>query len=149
MSDHFLILIPDELSYVPEIHAQDKMLQLLRSFGFDDDMIQMTTSESVQFIDQGANFEHILCPLCKNELQLEQWQLLMDAAYRTGFAQLEVVVPCCSQSTSLNDLIYQWPAGFARFRIEIFNPSSDINETQMHVLETALGYKARKIWRHI
>ena len=149
MSDHFLILIPVKLSYVPEIDAQDKMLQLLRSFGFDDDMIQMITSESVQFIDQGANFEHILCPLCKNELQLEQWHLLMDAAYRTGFTQLEVVMPCCSQSTSLNDFIYQWPAGFARYRIEIFNPSSDINETQMHVLEMALGYKVRKIWRHI
>lgn len=149
MSDHFLILIPAEPTFVPEIEAQDKALQLLRSFGFDDKTIQMTVSDTVKFIDQGANFDRILCPLCKNELQLERWQLLMEAAYRTSFAKLEVVMPCCGQNSSLNDLIYEWPAGFARYRIEICNPSSDIDEAQKHILEMSIGHTLRKIWRHL
>jgi hypothetical protein len=46
----------------------------------------------------------------------------MDASYRSAFEDLAVRTPCCHTDTTLNELDYDWPAGFARFVLEARNP---------------------------
>ena len=75
----------------------------------------------------------------------------MDDDYEGGgFKLLPYEVPCCSAPHTLNELIYEWPQGFARFAINAMNP--DIGELQkQHVdeFEDLLGTPLRVIYRHI
>jgi hypothetical protein len=72
----------------------------------------------------------------------------MDKASENKFTDLSVVVPCCGSKTSLNELRYEWPAGFAQFIIEIINPDRNISDEELLKIETILGSKLRKIWSH-
>jgi hypothetical protein len=56
-------------------------------------------------------------------------------------------VACCGALVSLNDLIYEWPAGFARFVLEAMNPNvRDIADDELASLAAILGTPLRKIW---
>ena len=56
----------------------------------------------------------------------------MDRAYRSGFRQLAVILPCCGRSCSLNDSIYDWPMGFARYILEAEDPGiSRLDDRQL------------------
>jgi hypothetical protein len=76
------------------------------------------------------------------------WQNAMDNANENGFKNLMVEMPCCGKETSLNNLKYQWPSGFAQFSIEIRNPLKDIADSELKQLETVLGCSLRIIWAH-
>jgi hypothetical protein len=147
MSDSYLILIPTDPEYVPEFSKQQKAQELFSSFVPEADEIHIEVSESIRFVHQGSNWEHVTCPNCQNELTVSQWQELMDEAYQSEFSNLMVQMSCCGSQGSLNDLIYEWPAGFARFSIVAMNPNADIDLDQIQSLEQILGCKLRKIWR--
>ena len=72
----------------------------------------------------------------------------MDEAYRNKFIDLEIVVSCCKSNTYLNELRYEWPAGFARFSIEIVNPNRNFSDEELQGIETILDTKLRKILAH-
>lgn len=79
----------------------------------------------------------------------EWWSEQFDEAEATGFSRLDVSVPCCGATVSLNGLGYELPAGFARFVLEAMNPNvKDLPETALADLSAALGTPLRKIWAH-
>ena len=115
----------------------------------DADEVTATVTDDVAFIDQGANFEGVWCPVCRCQLDLSWWQEEMDAACETSFATLDVRTPCCGASTSLNDLRYDLPAGFARMVLEAMNPGvRDIEERDAAAISSILGTPLRRIWAH-
>ena len=145
MSDSFLRLIPVDPTFVPTTEAIGRARTLLRSMVLDQ-IVTSDTSDEVRFVDQGENFEQLRCPFCEAELDSEWWKDAMDRAYETHFENLKVRVPCCGRETSLNDLDYRGPAGFARFLLEVENPSGDELEAQyIAQLEGVLGTKLRQI----
>jgi hypothetical protein len=150
MSDNFLRLIPTVPNYVPTKRAQVVAHRLLQSFAPKADEIRTQVSEQVEFIDQGVNFERVSCPLCGKQLSQDWWASTMEAACANGFEELAVLMPCCNAKSSLNDLTYEWPAGFARFVLEAMNPGIDINLAtgQVQELEIVLGCSLRTIWAH-
>lgn len=71
---------------------------------------------------------------------MELWGRWMDQAGDTGFAELGIVPPCCGAGTSLQELDYYFPAGFARYVIEIADP----DEEQVRLMEQTMqttGYR--------
>jgi hypothetical protein len=64
----------------------------------------------IQFVDQGENFERVLCPHCHGTIAMEDWHAWVDRSYSSGFADLAGQTPCCNPS-DLNSLTYEWPAG--------------------------------------
>ncbi|KUJ35856.1 hypothetical protein ADL25_35140 [Streptomyces sp. NRRL F-5122] len=67
-----------------------------------------------------------------------------------GFSTLLVAVPCCEVQTSLNDLVYDWPMGFARFRIEVLYPNRAwLTGEELARVADALGHPVRQILIHI
>jgi hypothetical protein len=57
------------------------------------------------------------------------------------------VTPCCGSRVSLNDLRYEWPAGFARLVLEAWNPNvTRLDEEEVSKLEEVLGAPLRIIW---
>jgi hypothetical protein len=50
---------------------------------------------------------------------------------------------------SLNDLVYSWPSGFARYTLEAMNPGLGSLPERVHArLESVLGCRVRVIWAH-
>jgi hypothetical protein len=146
MSVNTLKLIPTSPEYVPRDTVQRWACDFLESFFPGAQETTCETTEGVRFIDQGQNWERVRCPVCGSELDPEWWSQAMDAAYQTGFANLLVNVPCCGAVSSLNDLQYELPAGFARFVLKVRDPDKDIDDEQLITLEQVLGCKLRKIW---
>ncbi len=148
MSDNYLRLIPSSPVFIPDKNAIDKVVLLLKEDFPYPDTVHIEIGDSPQFIDQGTNFERVVCPCCNETLDLGWWQNAMDNAFANRFQNLSVKVPCCGRETTLNDLIYDWPAGFAQFWIEISDPGLGVTDTRLNQLETILGSPLKKIWTH-
>jgi hypothetical protein len=151
MSDYYYQLIPTIPAYVPDDGARESARERFASFVGNAAGVTMEVWEHVEFVDCMGNFESVSCPVCGTLLDDDWWIRAMDAAYgEQGFADLRVTVPCCGAATSLNDLNYHFPQGFARFVLSAFEPHvSDLEDWQVHELEEIVGCKLRKIWVHV
>lgn len=149
MSDNYLRLIPTDPRYVADSVALERARDYLAGVVPDADEVAATVTDDVNFVDMGANFERVSCPQCGHELDVAWWQDAMDASGETNFATLDITTPCCAAATSLNDLRYEWPAGFARLVLEARNPNvRDIEEADAAALSSILGTPVRRIWAH-
>jgi hypothetical protein len=150
MSDNWLMFIPADPDALPSRTGAEKALELLKRFapGAGDD-VRAIFSDKVEFHDCGSNWSGVTCPTCGEDVE-EWWVSAIDNAYKSGFTDLRATPPCCGHATSLNDLNYVWPAGFARFVLEAKNPNiSQTTAEQDRALSDALGLELRKIWRHL
>lgn len=147
MSENFLRIIPLEAGHVPAQAARDKALALLRSLLPRAAEVRAILQDHLFFVDQGENLEEIRCPRCNATLVPEWWMTEMDRAGAAQFSDLSVVLPCCGASTSLHDLDYDWPAGFARFVLQVREPALAgwLDDAAVARLEKVLGAKIRQI----
>lgn len=72
----------------------------------------------------------------------------MDTAHESQFENLELIVPCCGASQSLNDLDYRWPVAFARSRL-VVDGTPEIRSGVIANLERVLGRRLRVVLRHL
>ena len=147
MSSTVLKLIPANPSYVPEKTSQDKAKIFLTKL-YKDEQIEFLTPETVEFVDQGENFDSVACNLCGQNIEMENWQNAMDNAYEKQFMDLEFITPCCHRKTSLNDLTYHSAAGFAKFIMTISDAQNEVEEKDLNELQNFLGTPLRIIWAH-
>lgn len=147
MSENFLRIIPLEAGHVPAPKARDKALALLRTLLPRAAEVRAILQDHLFFVDQGENLEEIRCPRCNATLVPEWWMTEMDRAGAAKFSDLSVVVPCCGATTSLHDLEYDWPAGFARFVLQVREPALAgwLDDAAVSRLEKVLGAKVRQI----
>ena len=144
MSDNILSVIPTDPWFVPDAGAQMIGHGLFSSFIVKADEINVIISDEVRFVDPGDNFVSVVCPVCGTDLG-SWWQEAMDSAYENQFTDLNITTPCCNSVGSLNDLIYDWPAGFATFILEARNPAGDVSEGQLKLLAGVLKCDLRKV----
>lgn len=147
MSDNFIRLMPFIPNYVPPADKITKAVGVLSSV-FPDLTIEATVYPEVRFWDPGGNLEDVYCPCCGAQLDLAWWGKAMDQSARDQFVDLSVVAPCCGCETSLNDLQYRWPVGFARFCITISNPPFELEKSVMEAVGHTLGTDLRGVWIH-
>jgi hypothetical protein len=65
--------------------------------------------------------------------------------------RLDVLLPNCGETSSLNDLEYDWPMGFASFEICVLNGTRAQYELQRDELEqvgSLLGHPVRQVLAH-
>ncbi len=145
MSDHFLVLLPTDPTYVPAQQQVARARALLAKV-LREKTPEIKVTDEVEFICATALFERVQCPVCGTVLDMDWWRSAMDAAYEHRFRDLSVAVPCCGAATNLNDLDYYLPQGFARFTITYFNPAHDLSTEQVDQIAEALGHPLRKVW---
>lgn len=105
-----------------------------------NDEISFTNYKSVQFIDCGNGLEHIFCPWCGCEVDIACWHEAMDKAYENhAFKHLGMQMPCCNLPSSLDELIYIKPCGFATFVIEVHNPIHMPCGVELHEMGKCFG----------
>lgn len=149
MSENLLCLIPEQLDYIPIHEAQLAAEWFLKSHIGKTGEVSSELSEKIKFVNAGANSESIFCPLCGKEISGEWWSKAMDEAYKSQFGDLQVIAPCCRRETTLNQLDYISPQGFARFVLTVRNPGiPELGEQSISKLEQILGCKLRLIWSH-
>jgi hypothetical protein len=148
VSDTILRLIPDEPNRVPSAAAREMAAGVLQRALLQADDVSDLVTRTVRFVDCGDNFETVRCPRCGADVG-EWWTLAMEAAHDQQFADLRATTPCCGTTVSLNDLAYSWPAGFARYTLEVPNPGVGSLPKPIHQrLEQVLGGRLREIWAH-
>ncbi|MEQ7010508.1 hypothetical protein ABN028_30450 [Actinopolymorpha sp. B17G11] len=112
--------------------------------------IDITWHDTLTLVDCGANLEKISCPLCRAPIDTEWWADQIGVRHDDGYTTLVVEVPCCGGTTSLDDLDYDWPCGFARFEIAIWNPERTwFSDEELATIADALGNNVRQIRAHI
>ena len=145
MSDDYLRLIPSEPSRRPDAGARQRAQARLRDLLPRAREVPARLTEHVEFVDQGEYFEGVDCPACGTALGA-WWPEAMGRAHRARFADLAVTTPCCGSATSLHELRYVWPAGFARFVLEARNPGvTDLPAPALAELEQLVGSPLRVI----
>lgn len=147
MSVNLLQLIPQQPAFRPGTNPIELAIQFLKTRLPKANEVYTRESFKIRFIDAGDNFESISCPLCAGKITGDWWSAAMDKAQKSAYTDLDIVVPCCNRKTTLNDLNYYFPQGFARFALTARNPGvSEFDEQSKNELEQILGCKLRIIW---
>jgi hypothetical protein len=147
MSHTVLKIIPTNPSYVPDKFQQGKAKTFLTKL-YMNDQIEFATSDTIEFVDQGENFDSVSCNICGQNIESEDWQNAMNGAYEKQFTDLTFMTSCCNKTTSLNDLKYKLPAGFGKFTIEVSDPRTELDENDLKDLQDILSTTLRIIWAH-
>ena len=146
MSHNLLRLIPADPGFQPAPAAVDEAFALLREQLPPASYIQLNRSDEIQFVDQGGNFERVLCPNCSQDLT-SQWSAWMDESHRSQFRIRTIKLPCCKREADLNDLTYEWPAGFADIAFEVQHPQGQdwLHQRAHQMLEQVLRCRIKQI----
>lgn len=147
MSSTDLKLIPILPSYIPDEAKQADARSFLNRL-YQTEQVTFYNEDTIEFIDPGSNFESVVCNLCGQPIEVEDWQSAMDKAYEKQFTDLKFTTSCCHKETSLNDLNYTWAAGFAKFIIVVSGAQETLSASNLKTLEESLGTPVRCIWAH-
>jgi hypothetical protein len=148
MSDIVVRVIPPDPQRVPSESERALCLALLRQRLPGADAIRETLTAKVRFVDAGDNFHEITCPACGKHVELDDWAEAMMRSSGADFENLAAKFPCCGKETSLNDLRYDWPQGFARWDLEVRNPGLSREDFAgiAEELGKLLGFAPRVVW---
>ena len=143
-------MIPTDPWWLPDGDVDAQAIAAGHLLAPGADKVLVKRREEPVFWDAGENFERVLCPGCGSEVPIDWWRDRMFAAWDTGCRFLEGTMPCCGIATSLNDLVYEWPQGFARWVLEIMNPARGfLTDDEIERLARMVGHSLREIWTHI
>jgi hypothetical protein len=160
MSDDVLKLIPADPHFVPSAAAQAAAVAALEKLLPEGEMCRAKDFGHVTFIDQGENLESILCPACRTKLSLygspesesncDWWHSIMDNLEEGDFEGVSGQMPCCGRPVPVTSLQFDWPGGFARFELCIWNPGlgENLTPTQVAEFEAILGCKLLQVRAH-
>ncbi len=117
-------------------------------------VIQLVVWDKIAFLCGAENLEAVRCPFCSARLDSDKppnwWIAAMDRAAKGDFRDLAVDTPCCRRGTSLNDLVYDGSAGFARFSLSVWDPGiGDPSPDLLRRIGEAMGCEVRRIWEHL
>ena len=155
MSDDVVSVIPADPYWQPSREVGHRAAELVAGLvsgrpDADDVDIDVSWHDVVTVVDCGENFERIGCPLCAASIDVRWWGDLLEERADTGFDDLLMALPCCGAQASLNDLIYEWPCGFAKFEIAVWNPEQLwFSEEKLRSIADVLGRPVRQIRAHI
>ncbi|MFG2784922.1 hypothetical protein ACGFY7_44765 [Streptomyces prunicolor] len=131
MSDNFLTVIPTDPYWQPgraaAHHAKAALSALLPDADTRRGFAAATWHDTVEAVPCGTD----------------------SGPWWGDAVQERYAVPCCGTETSLNDLTYDWPMGFASFRIEALHPNRDrLTDQDPTSATTAAGHPLRQILAH-
>lgn len=157
MSDDVLKLIPQDRLFVPDRDRHAEALQMLEALFPDGEQCEVKTFDAPEFIDCGQNFEAVICSACGGRLELDPftegdpgtawWYAVQDQAVNEPLVDVQTTMPCCGERVAFADLDFDWPAGFARFELVIWNPNvaDNLDDASLANFERVLGCNLRQV----
>jgi hypothetical protein len=147
VSDDILSIIATEPTWKPSSEQANEALSVLARLlpGID---VTIDNCRRIEFFDAGSNFIGVTCHRCNADVY-RWWSGAIDVAADNDFVDLTATTPCCGESVSLNDLSYDWPAGFASFALRANNPGrSRLTSDEVDQLAAVLGRPLRQVMAH-
>jgi hypothetical protein len=145
MSDTLIRIIPALPAFIPTAEAIELARCYLQTAVPSTLQIELTTFDSVQFIDAGQHFDGVTCPACGEDAMV-WWGDAMSESAETGFTQFTLSAPCCGKTVSLDNLKYASPVGFASFCIELaYESNYPLKESDIIALQSMLGCEIKVI----
>lgn len=145
MADIITRIIPVKYDYIADETKIKAATAYIKEI-IPDCRIGVEVFETIQFVDCGGELEEIKCPNCGKSISFDWWGEVMETAAEKEFSDLSVKLPCCGGDSSLNDLEYHLPCGYARMEITIMNPETELRENQIVKIGKLLGEKVRIIF---
>jgi hypothetical protein len=148
MNTEYLCIIPANPQYVPTVDGQESALAAFTKMLPMAESVDVVVHKEIRFIDAGMKFELVSCPLCESELDQIWWGDAMNTAQRSSFEKLDIRLPCCDAPSTLNNLNYKMPSGFARFLLQAREPKLGryLTVDKLQALESILGTPLKQIW---
>ena len=148
MSTECLYVIPASPKFVPTANVCELALEAFKVMLPGAESVDAVVHKEVSFIDSGVRLEQVSCHFCGAELDQIWWGDAMNAAHKTAFNDLRIQLPCCDAASTLNDLHYKMPAGFARFLLKAQGGrlGTQLPADKMRGLETILNTPLKQIW---
>lgn len=122
----------------------------------DDVEIEERRYEGVGFESAGAGMESVSCPECGIELARNpgnmDWLVAeLDRIWtpECGYWPLDTTTPCCGSPSSLNDLAYDPPQGFASWSLTARNPTYEMDDEKCTLVGAALGSPVRHGYQRV
>jgi len=147
MSDIIVKIIPIESDLKLSEEVTDRIAQWVKR-KYSGEVI-VRNSDEIEFVDCGDQLEKIRCPYCDKELSFDWWGETMDAAAANGFEDLDTELLCCGKKASLNKLDYEYPCGFSKTEVSIWNPQKEITTDELVEFSEMIGIHLRIIQAHI
>jgi hypothetical protein len=146
----WISVVPSDVRWQPTTDAANQAAQHVRGLfarpgSYDE--VRVRFHGRIAVIDPGENLEQISCSACDRDISLD-WFRGFTSAHEWAFDDLEVVVPCCGRSVALDSLSFDWPARFARFEIQVLNPTRaqyELTDRELVELGQILGHPLRQV----
>ncbi|MBI5366821.1 MAG: hypothetical protein HZA54_07270 [Planctomycetes bacterium] len=138
-----LIIVPADPDFVPEPATLGALRAALAAYAAPA-AIHVAIHSHPVFIDPGGVGE-IVCPLCRELIPDAWWRSALSRAAAGHHHHLLIRTPCCNAHSTLNDLIYEYPARFARFVAEVANPTRPPSDEETLQLQELLGCPIRYV----
>jgi hypothetical protein len=149
MSDNFMILIPADPTFVPDLAAQTIARARLLEIAPGAD-VSVEVRKNVTIFHCVEHFSRILCPSCRSEISVEWWREKMDDDYDDGFKLAQYLTPCCGTAHTLHELVYEGTQGFGRFSMTATNAGIEpLDDKYRKEFEEILGIPLRVIYVRI
>ena len=145
MSRNILNLMAANPLALPSQERRGWVRAFVRDLFSGADEITIHATEEPAFFPAIENHELTLCPNCSTDITKWAWDAL-DPWYARDRRDLSVVTPCCAAPTTLNDLDYRKPQGFACFSIEVLNPTHAIDTAELAAISARAGTPMRIVW---
>ncbi len=154
MSTIWITVFPTDPFWVPSRDRADATTAVFARLVHDEPDLspEAHTHEHLMFESAGADFGTAACPDCGAVVATnpEDMEWLSEQIGRidlkaTDPSMLEVTMPCCQQARSINDLLYDPPAGFASWSISARDPSYEITARESALVAAALGHEIRVV----
>ncbi|NOP94617.1 hypothetical protein [Mycolicibacterium fortuitum] len=156
MSADYLVVYPTDPKFVPSEDRAAAALAVFRVVMRDDIEISERRFNGVGFEAAGPDMESVSCPACGVELARnpENMDWLVAELERVwtpeeGYWPLDVTTPCCGSSSSLNDLVYNPPQGFASWSLSARNPTYEMDDWERELVGAALGMSVRHVYQRV
>lgn len=153
MSDSWIVVIPEKPMYRPDEQQKQRLrAELQRLAPRAEEIAIEADGPQIRFFDCGENFESVRCPGCGEELDSEIWGSWMSADYGAGpgFSLARQELACCDTTSTLNELRYDMPQGFACFGVSARNcDRGHLTAAEQQALTMAIGAQVRVIYRYI
>jgi hypothetical protein len=146
MTSHFLMVTPVDPLLTPSRRRQDALVDVLRRLRPQTPDWKIESGPAPIFHFGPSSFENVFCPRCGADI-LEHWQIAMDVwCARADRRDLSTTTPCCGLETTLNELDYDMPQGFACFAVGMERGGPDLEPHELAEAEEAFGAPLRTFW---
>ncbi|MGK2870154.1 MAG: hypothetical protein ACSLFA_26610 [Mycobacterium sp.] len=152
MSADWTTVFPTDPFWVPSRDRADAAAAVFGCLVDGESDVEVRTVKQLLFESAGADFGTASCPMCAAVVA----QNPEDMGWFTGqldrvFAELEssrtlqATMPCCGVSVSMNDVLYDPPAGFACWSVSVRGARYAVGDRERALVEAALGHDVRVV----